>query len=274
MKSRPLAVAGVAAGLLLILWMGACALLWSRQGALLFAAVPLPQEAVLVAGEGIAERHIEVPGASLSVMELRLPNPDGVVFYLHGNGGNLRQWFVNADFYRQANYDLVMMDYRGYGKSTGRISSEAQLHADVEAVWRSVAERYTGRRIVIYGRSLGTALAAHLAAKLQPDLTVLVSPFVSILSIAREQYPWAPAFLVRFALRTDLVLPGIHTPVLLLHGDRDDFIPPAASRKLQSLAPAARLVIVPGAGHNDIHQFDAYRQAFRQALDGLRINKP
>jgi hypothetical protein len=248
----------------------ACAVLWFRQDELLFAAVPLPPEAVLATGEGVHESHVDVPGASLSMMQLRLPDPDGVVFFLHGNGGNLQEWFVNTDFYRQANYDLVMMDYRGYGKSTGRISSEARLLADVEAVWQSVAARYAGRRIVIYGRSLGTALAAQLAAKLQPDLTVLVSPFVSIKAIAREQYPWAPAFILRYPLRTDLALPRIRMPVLLLHGDQDRFIPLTNSRRLQSLAPGSRLVVVPGAGHNDIHQFESYRQTLRQALESLR----
>jgi hypothetical protein len=63
----------------------------------------------------------------------------GVVFYLHGNAGNLDSWFVNADFWRQANVDLFMLDYRGYGKSSGRITSQAQLEADVRAAWAAVA---------------------------------------------------------------------------------------------------------------------------------------
>ncbi|MEI2518161.1 alpha/beta hydrolase, partial [Acinetobacter baumannii] len=87
----------------------------------------------------VQEHFVDVPGARLSVLQLRLPAPRGVVFFLHGNGDNLQTWLVNTDFYRWAGFDLVMMDYRGYGKSTGRIESEAQLHADVEAVWRSVA---------------------------------------------------------------------------------------------------------------------------------------
>jgi alpha-beta hydrolase superfamily lysophospholipase len=83
----------------------------------------------------------------------------------------------HSDFYRAANYDLFMLDYRGYGKSSGRIESEAQLRADVLAAWRTVEAQYAGKRKVIYGRSLGTALAAGLAAEVQPDLTILVSPY-------------------------------------------------------------------------------------------------
>jgi pimeloyl-ACP methyl ester carboxylesterase len=211
-----------------------------------------------------------VPGAAISVLEMRLPDPRGVVFFLHGNAGNLASWFINPAFYREANFDLVMMDYRGYGKSTGRIESEAQLHADVAAVWRAVAPRYGGRKVVVYGRSLGSALAAQLAVQLQPDLTVLVSPFVSIRALAREQFAWAPPFLVRYPLRTDLALPRIAAPVLLFHGDLDQVIPAASSVQLQALAPRARLVVVPGAGHNDIHEFESYRQPLRQALAQLR----
>ncbi|TXC66715.1 lysophospholipase [Piscinibacter aquaticus] len=96
-----------------------------------------------------------------------------------------------------------MLDYRGYGKSSGRIESEAQLHADVRAVWRAVAPHYAGKRVVLYGRSLGTALAASLAAELQPDLTMLVSPYTSMEAMARQHYPWVPGALLRYPLRTD-----------------------------------------------------------------------
>ena len=265
-----LAAAGIFAGLLLLVWAGACAALWLRQDDLLFAGSPLPPDTVLSTAPDIEESRVDVPGAAISVVQMRLPDPQGVVFFLHGNAGNLASWFINPAFYREANYDLVMMDYRGYGKSTGHIESEAQLHADVEAVWRSVAARYTGRKVVIYGRSLGSALAAQLAVKLQPDLTVLVSPFVSIQALAQEQFAWAPAFLVRYPLRTDLALPRIASPVLLFHGDMDQFIPAAASVELQALAPSSRLIIVPGAGHNDIHEFESYRLPLREALAALR----
>ncbi len=82
-------------------------------------------------------------GATLSALHLRLPKPRGLVFYLHGNAGSLQSWFVNADFYRRAGYDLFMLDYRGYGKSTGRIESEAQLRADVRAAWDRIAPRWS-----------------------------------------------------------------------------------------------------------------------------------
>ena len=252
-----------------LVWLAACTILWAKQEGLLFVPDRLPDDSVIATEADVIERTVTVPGARLSVLELRLPDPDGVVFFLHGNAGSLRSWFVNTQFYRRANYDLVMMDYRGFGKSTGQIESEQQLHADVEAVWRDVAARYRDRKVVIYGRSLGTGLAARLAAEVQPDLTVLVSPYVSILALARQSFPWVPAAFIKYPLRTDLWLPRIHKPILLLHGDADQLIAPANSRWLHGIVPDSKLVIVAGAGHADIHEFESYRNALLRALSEL-----
>ncbi len=250
-----------------LLWGVACLYLWFAQERLLFKPVLTPPDQPLSTGPDVHERHVDVPGARLSVLELRLPDPKGVVFFLHGNSGNLQEWFVNTEVYRQAGMDLVMMDYRGYGKSSGRIRSEAELHADVDAVWQSVAARYQGRRVVVYGRSLGSALAATLAARLQPDLTILVSPYESMAALARQHYPWVPQALLRYPLRTDAAVARLHRPLLLVHGSLDALIPPSHSRALLALAPSARQVDIDGAGHGDVHEFEAYRCLMAQALE-------
>lgn len=251
-------------------WAAVTAALWWKQESLLFHPEPLPADARLATEPDVQERFVDVAGAKLSVLELRLPEPRGVIFFLHGNAGNLQSWFVNTAFYRRAGFDLVMPDYRGYGKSTGRIESEAQLHADVMAVWRSIAPRYAGKPVVIYGRSIGTGLAAELATVVQPDLTVLVSPYASMAGLAREHYPWLPLQVLRYPLRTDLAAPRIRGPLLLVHGDRDDVIPFSESIRLQALVPQARLLRIEGGGHNDLQELPAYRQALAEALAALR----
>lgn len=261
-------VAGLLA-LALLAYGAVLAALWWGQERLIFQPTPLPPDTPLAQAPDIHEQVVQVDGARLSVLALRLPAPKAVVFYLHGNAGNLATWFTAADFYRRANVDLVMLDYRGYGKSTGRITSQAQLVADVRAVWRSVAPRYAGRPVVVFGRSLGTGLAAVLAAELQPALTVLVSPYDSLLGLARLHYPWVPAALLRYPLRTDQVLPQVRGPVLLLHGAEDALIPPDQARTLAARVPHARLVIVPGAGHNDLHLHEGYLAPLRAALARL-----
>ena len=244
--------------------------LWLAQERLIFQPTRSDPALPIVRDSDVHERFVDVPGARLSLLELRRPDPAGVVFFLHGNAGNLQSWFVNTDFYRRANFDLVMLDYRGYGKSSGRIESEAQLHADVLAVWQQVAPRYQGRKVVVYGRSLGTGLAATLSVAIEPDLTMLVSPYQSLLALAREHYPWVPPAVIRYPLRTDAVIGRIRSPVLLVHGERDPLIPLHHSRALLTHAPRARLAVVDGAGHNDLQNFEPYRRVVNDALAALR----
>ena len=248
--------------LLAIAWLYLC------QERLIFEPVPLPAEHRFVQAE-VEEVTLRVDGAALSALHLRLPDPQGVVFFLHGNNGNLASWFVNADFYRLANYDLFMLDYRGYGKSSGRIESEEQLRADVRAAWDEVARQYAGKRKVIYGRSLGTALAAGLAAEVQPDLTILVSPFCSMAQLMRLHYPLLPTLPLRYPLVTCDDVARLRGPLLLVHGERDRLIPVGHSEQLLARAPQARLLRLPAAAHGDIHQFQGYHEELLRTLQAL-----
>ncbi len=250
----------------LALYAAVLGLLWWGQERLLFYPQPLPAGHRFDFGADVHETWVDVPGARLHALHLRLPAPEGIVFYLHGNAGNLEGWFANAEFYRRANHDLFMIDYRGYGKSSGRITSQAQLQADVAAAWAQIAPAYTGRQRVFYGRSLGSGLAATLAAQVQPELTVLASPYLSMQALAGELYPWVPSALLRYPLRTDLALPALHGRVLLVHGRQDALIAPSHSARLQALRPGTDVLWLPDAGHNDIHDHAAYREAFATAL--------
>ncbi|MBI5717069.1 MAG: alpha/beta fold hydrolase [Burkholderiales bacterium] len=266
--SLPLAVAALYAAMLALLWFG--------QEKLIFLPQKLAADHRFEFGADVHEVWIERPAplpsespARLHALHLRLPAPEGIVFYLHGNAGNLQGWFVNADFWRGVNHDIFMLDYRGYGKSGGEVRSQEQLLADVRAAWDQVAPRYAGKRLVIVGRSLGSALAASLAADVAPDLTVLISPYESMAALAAEHYRWVPAALLRYPLRTDLAVARLKGRLLLLHGEQDEVIGLHHSERLLGQAKAvkeARLVRVPGAGHNDLQMFDTYLEALRATL--------
>jgi len=255
-----------AALLVALLYAALLALIWWQQERLIFLPARLPAEHRFDFGADVHEVWVEVPGARLHALHLRNPRPRGVVFYLHGNAGNLDSWFTNADFYRRLNLDLFMVDYRGYGKSSGRIESQAQLESDVRAAWASIAPHYAGLRRVIVGRSLGSALAAGLAAEIQPELTVLVSPYESMAALAAEHYRWVPQALLRYPLRTDLALARVKSPLLLMHGELDDLISPQHSERLLRIAPQAERALIAGAGHNDLQQFPSYVEALAARL--------
>jgi pimeloyl-ACP methyl ester carboxylesterase len=257
------------AALLLVLYGAVLALLWWGQERLLFHPEVLAADHRFALDVDVHERFIDVPGARLHALHLQLPAARGVVLYLHGNAGSLDGWFSHLEPFRRANFDLFMIDYRGYGKSSGAIASQAQLHADVRAAWDSIAARYAGRRRVWFGRSLGSALATQLAIDVPPDLTILVSPYTSLRALAAEHYPWVPSALLRYRLDNAALIARIASPVLLLHGEHDALIPPAHSRTLHELHPRAELRVIAGAGHNDLQEFDAYGAAIAQALAAI-----
>ena len=242
---------------------GALGLLYVKQERIILPASALAADYRFQFDQPFEEVWIPVHGASLHALHFKQPNPRGVVFFLHGNAGNLVSWTTGVDFYRRVNYDLFIVDYRGYGKSTGHIESEEQLYADARAAYDVMAPLYRDKPIVIYGRSLGTALAASLARDVQPRLLVLVSPFSSLAASAAQAYPWAPGWVLKYPLRTDAIIGDIKSPILLIHGSEDKLIPLSHSERLKALARSpVELLVVPGAGHSDIHKFPVY-------LDGL-----
>ena len=141
------------------------------------------------------------------------------------------------------------------------------------AAWAAVAPQYANRKVVIYGRSLGSGLAAGLAAEMShlraPDLTVLVSPYTSMGALAAAHYRWVPQWVLRYPMRTDALIGKIRGPVLLIHGERDPLIPASHSDSLLSVLPTAALIKIAGAAHNDLQNFDAYLNAFGKALKDL-----
>jgi pimeloyl-ACP methyl ester carboxylesterase len=231
--------------------------LWFRQERLLFEPTVLPHDQALSTDPDVHESTIEVPGAKLSAVQLRLPQPRGVMFFLHGNSGNLLDCMGDLDAFREVNFDVVMFDYRGYGKSTGCIASEEQLRSDVRRVWDHYAAQYEGKRVVIAGQSLGTALAAGLGAELcaagrAPSLTLLVSPYSSMRALADELYPWVPRQVLRYPLHTAEHAARLSGPLMLVHGDKDELIGIHHSEMLCSAVPQAQLLRVEGAAEHSI----------------------
>jgi pimeloyl-ACP methyl ester carboxylesterase len=264
------AVAGAIAALAALAYAGVLGALYFNQERLIFPATTLPADYRFRFDQRFEEIEVPVPGGMLNAVLIRQPDPRGLVFYLHGNGGDLRTWTTGLAFYRRINFDLFIFDYRGYGKSTGSIKSEAQLHADVRAAWDAVAPRYRDVPIVVFGRSLGTALATRLAADVDPAMLVLVTPFASLASTATRRYPYAPEFLVKYPLRTEAVIGTVRSPVLLVAGTQDTLTPLADSERLRSLAHSpAELLVIDGAGHNDIHRFPSYIDGLAARLAGI-----
>ncbi len=262
----------------LIGYLALLANLYVRQESLLFHPEPLPADFSFAGryapDQNFEEIRIPVDGAVLDALLFRQPASRGLVFYLHGNTGNLATWTSHVDFYRRLGFDLFMLDYRGFGKSSGHIDGEAQLHADVRAAWNRIAPAYAGKPVAILGRSLGTGLATRLARDVKPDLLVLVSPYASLLRMAREHYPAMPGVLFRYPLESDRLIGAVTSPVLILHGREDALIPLAHAQALVAASGGrAELLTVAGAGHDDIQDFSAYQDALARRLSKLDASR-
>jgi len=176
------------------------------------------------------------------------------VLFLHGNAGNVSHRLEHAVSLGAAGFDLLLVDYRGYGRSTGRPREEG-LYRDARAALAALraGAGVDRERIVYMGESLGGAVAAWLALQEEPRGLVLQSTFTSLRDVARVHYPWAPPVLVPDAFPTRARLGELRAPVLVLHGDADEIVPVAHARALaEAAAGPRRLEIVAGAGHNDL----------------------
>jgi uncharacterized protein len=180
------------------------------------------------------------------------------VIYFHGNGGNLSYCDWVGTTLAVRGFDVLLFDYRGYGRSEGEPTDERGVYADADAAYDFVVRErgVPAERVVLYGQSLGTTAAVDLAARKTCGALVLESGLSSAGDMAGAIMPWLPRFVRGLTKnRFDSVgkLPRVGCPVLVVHGDRDQIIPVAQGRKLFDAAPEPkRLLIIDGAGHNDL----------------------
>ena len=151
----------------------------------------------------------------------------GVVLFLHGNAGNISHRLDSIAIFRELGLDTLIIDYRGYGQSQGK-PSEQGTYLDAEAAWHYlVSDReVAAERIIVFGRSLGGAVAAWLANQYRPAALIIESSFSSALDMARKLYPFMPMRLItRLDYPVKLYLSQLHCPLLVIHSRDDEIIP-------------------------------------------------
>ncbi|MBO9732882.1 MAG: alpha/beta fold hydrolase [Chitinophaga sp.] len=257
------------AGILLLLYIGVCILVYFIQERLLFFPEKLPADHSF---------HFQVPfeelpvlmkdGTRLNGLLFTGDSAKGLVFYLHGNAGALNTWGEVAATYTRLGYDVFMLDYRGYGKSEGHITSERQLYADVQAVYDQLKRRYPENRITILGYSIGTGIAAQLAAVNHPRQLILQAPYYSMTDMAAHQYAFLPSFLLRYKLPTYLYIQTITAPITIFHGDQDEVIyyESSAVKLKPFLKPGDTLITLHGGTHNGMTDNPDYQAALPGVL--------
>ena len=257
----------LAAGVVFGVWALFNLYLYVHQERLLFYPTPMAESARMVFPAPFEEHFIPVEGARLHALRFPVPRPRGVVLFFHGNAGNLAGWGAAMGPFIARGYDAVFVDYRGFGKSGGRIQSQAQLLADAEAVYQWVLDRTPEDRVVLVGRSLGSGVAVHLASRHRPRLLLLQSAYVSMLDVKRRIYPYVPGFVLRYPMRSDRWIGSVGCPVFLIHGRRDELIPFSSSERLLPLIRTEKRLFPVDAGHDDLAEGLDYEAALDAILD-------
>ena len=206
-------------------------------------------------------------GVKINGLHFYVKDPHGLILYFHGNTRSIKGWAKYAkDFYRY-NYDVVLVDYRGFGKSTGR-RSEKDLLNDVQFIYQKLAEQYSEQHIIVYGRSLGSGFATKVASDNKPRYLILDAPYYNFRKAVQRFFPILPMrFLLRYQLLTDKWITKVSCHTYILHGTKDWLIPIAQSEQLQAINPRKiTLIRIHGGRHNNLPSFPEYHNFIRDIL--------
>ena len=207
------------------------------------------------------------PGVRINGLHFHVTKPKGLILYLHGNSRSIKGWAKYArDFYRYQ-YDVVLVDYRGFGKSTGK-RSEKDMLGDIQFVYESLLKDYPEDHLIVYGRSLGSGFATKIASENKPRYLILDSPYYSFLKVVERFLPIFPnRWIIRFQLRTDIWIRTVNCHTYIIHGTKDWLIPIKQSEALQYINPhKITLIRIHGGGHNNLPSYPEYHNFIRDIL--------
>lgn len=237
-------------------------LLYLFQEKLIFSPQKLDKAFEFEFDQPFKEKSIQATdGTTLNGVLFKVTNSKGLLFYLHGNSGSINSCGIVAETFTRLNYDVFILDYRGYGKSEGSITEEEQTHKDVQVAYNEMKKLYSENKISVLGYSIGTGFASKLASTNNPRLLILHAPYYNLKDLMHHKYPIAPSFILKYQLKTNEYLKNCKMPVIIFHGDKDKGIYYGSSLKLKKeFKPQDTLIILHGQGHNGIIANETYQR--------------
>lgn len=207
-------------------------------------------------------------GVSLHGVLFKAQKPKGLVFYLHGNGGSVGGRGSGTEAYTDLGYDLFILDYRGYGKSGGRIENEGQLVNDVKTAYNYILKQYNFKEsnTIIAGYSIGTGPATILAGNKKCKALILQAPYYSLTSLIDEKVPFIPEFIKRYKFNTFKNIEKVMVPVYIFHGQDDRLIPYNHSLRLKKCNKNITLIPLPDMPHNGINDNKLFKEGLKNIL--------
>jgi len=257
-----------AGSIIAIIYVVIITLIYFTQEKLLFYPEKLESNFIFKYDIPFEELNVNVDdNIAINGLLFKADSAKGLVFYLHGNAGSLASWGRAAKPFIDNNYNCFIFDYRGYGKSGGKITSENQLHEDIQKVYNELIKNYDEKNVIITGYSLGTGLAAKLASQNHPQKLILKAPYNNMSYMLNLHYPLLPEFALRYTLTTDQFLKKVGVPITIFHGDKDKLIPIECSYKLkEDFKGSDKLIILKGADHHKMSENKDYQLEINKIL--------
>ena len=243
----------------------------------------LPGRAIAVTPDAFGFDYTDVQletsdGVRLHGWYVNAESATGTVLFLHGNAGNISHRIESIEIFNELGFDVFIIDYRGYGQSNGKVSEQG-AYLDAQAAYRYLVDkrRIDPSRIVIFGRSLGGAIAAQLAATQETGALIVESSFTSAADMATELYPFLPArLLLRLEFPVAEHVAAATAPVLIVHARDDEIIPFAMGQKLFDAASEPKAFLAIDGDHNTAFFYDrdryvaGLREFFREHLQDVK----
>ena len=274
-KIQPTKIILWAAGLLLVLHLCTSIILLLFQDSIIFQRTSLSKNYIFTFHRDSSQAKLEEyfitteDGVVLNALLFRTKlNSKGLILYFHGNADNLQRWGQCAVDFTKLGYDILMVDYRGYGKSTGK-PTEHDLYKDALTVLHWSQSNIKHDRLIIYGRSLGSAVASNLATAVTPDLLILETPFDELKGAVYEPLKPLLYFLpLHSSFANKHFLPKVKCKKVIIHGTKDQVVPLSSALRLKPLLEDGdRFVIIEGGSHRNLRDFESYHIALAEALN-------
>lgn len=258
-------------GVLFFLYVCLCGFYYFSQEKVLFnTSIKLKPDHVFQFKAPFEERFITMPDKKkLNGVLFKAKNSKGLILWYPGGRGMIDSVGVDSHIYTDLNYDLFILNFRGYGKSEGKISSEKQFNEDMQAVYDYFKKEYQEKNIILFGYSVGTGPAASVAASNNPKMLILQAPYYSMEKEAQKVFYYLPVCLLsRYEFPVYSYLEKTKSPVVIIHGEKDDKISPERSSYLlkKYLKPADQLIILKGQGHNYFSENKEYLKELQRII--------
>lgn len=211
----------------------------------------------------------------INALHFKIENPKGVIAYFHGNADNLHRWGKIAVEFTKFGYDVLVMDYRGYGKSSGP-RNEEYLYSDAQFFYDFAKENYGENKIIVYGRSLGGAFATKIAGENQPKMVILEATFYNLQDIVNRWLPEkvtdkvSPKMTYHFLSNQNIL--KIKVPLYHFHGTKDSVVPLKSGKKLFEVFEKEhpkipkKFIEIKGGTHEDLIKYDEFIEEMKKIL--------